>query len=94
MHIDEYTLEASPHGHSPTSVDLVAAEFLPFPQVRTKNKKANVIQTTVYPTPQFDHPDSVVEVNGPISDSPLFTLASISVKFLKASALEPASPSA
>ena len=59
-----------------------------------KNKKANIIQITVHPSPQSYHPDSVVEVDEPVSDSPLFTLASVSTELLKASSLEPASPSA
>ena len=33
VHIDEDTSKASPHGHSPNSINPVAAEFLPFPQV-------------------------------------------------------------
>ena len=32
VHIDEDTSEASLHGNSPTSVDPMATEFIPFPQ--------------------------------------------------------------
>ena len=52
----------------------------------------NLIQTTIHPTPQSDHPDSVVEVDEPISNSSMFTPASILVELLKASALDPTSP--
>ena len=54
MHIDEDTSEASLHDRSPTSVDPVAAEFLPFPQIRTKNKKENLVQ------PPFNLPLSLI----------------------------------
>ena len=54
---------------------------------------ANLVQDIVHPTPQSDHPNSVVEVDEPIFDSPMFTLANISAEFLKACALEPTSPS-
>ena len=47
------------------------------------------VQTVV----QTDNPDRMVEVGGLVSDSPLFTLASVSSNFLKASALETAFPS-
>ena len=59
VHIDEDTLEASPHGHSPTSVNPMAAEFLPFLQVPAKNKKEDLVQIIVQPTLHYDHTDSV-----------------------------------
>ena len=47
VHIDENTPEASPLAHSPTYVNLVATEFLLFPQVWTKNKNSKSIQITI-----------------------------------------------
>ena len=88
VHIDEDMPEESPSSHSPTPVNLVSAEFLHFPWIRTRSKKEKSIQTTIRPIIQTDHPRNVVEVDKPISDSPLFTLASVSVKLLKDDALE------
>ena len=69
----------------------MVAEFIPFSQVRTRNKKEKTIEITIHPTLQCDHPNSMVEV---VSDSPLFTLASVSAKLFKDSTLEITSPSA
>ena len=52
------------------------------------------IQTPVQPTFQTDHPHHMVKLNEPVSDSPLFTLASVSAELLEAAPLETASPSA
>ena len=46
------------------------------------------VQTPVQPTIQTDHPDLMAEVGGLVSDSPLFTLASVSVELLKDYVLE------
>ena len=47
VHIDEDTPQASSPAPSPTSVNLVATEFILFPQVWTKNKKYKFVQITV-----------------------------------------------
>ena len=52
------------------------------------------VQTTVHPTVQNDNPDRMVEVGGLVSESPFFTLASVSNDLLKATSLETCSPSA
>ena len=52
------------------------------------------VQTPVQPTVQTNHPDHMVKVNETVSNSPLFTLASVSVELLEVAALETASPSA
>ena len=79
VHIDEDTPEASLSSHSPTPVNLMSVEFLHVPQIWTKSRKEKPVQTIVQPTVHADHPDRMVEVGGLVSDSPLFTLASVLV---------------
>ena len=52
------------------------------------------VQIPVQPTVQTNHPDHMVKVNETVSNSPLFTLASVFAEFLEAATLETASPSA
>ena len=47
-----------------------------------------IVQTTVHPIVHNSHPDNVAEVDNPVTDSPLFTLASISAELLKDDARE------
>ena len=94
MHIDEDTLEASSPVHSPTPVNLESVEFLLVPRIQTRGRKVKSIQTPVQPTIQTDHPDHMVKLDEPVSNSPMFTLASVSTELLEAVVLEIASPSA
>ena len=90
VHINEDTSEAIPSTYS-TPFNPISAEFLPFIRIHTRDQRVNfsqsiiqpIIQTMVQPEIQTDYPDNMVTTNKPDPYSPLFTLASVSVEFLK-----------